>query len=122
MSWWESGSTLGVITGTGALGGQYFTWDSEDITYIYFVKTTSTGTLEGDGTRIKFQKSSGAWSDHGSDWPSGVQNSADNSAVEMYTNGPNSFVNPNVANPYGVTGTATSTTSSTVKKVFCNFW
>ena len=97
MNWWEDGyGALPVITGTGALNGQSFSFYSENSTHIEFI---ISGT-ESNPSTIKFTKSDGSWIDGTSgDWPSQVN--YDSTNVILRTNTwSNEFVNPNTSSPY----------------------
>lgn len=123
-SWWQSGyGSLGTIAGSGPFVGQHFEYFSENSTHIFFEKVAVDGTHEGSSSTIKFSKVDGSWSDEGSGWPSDCTVSADGNNVELAVPGSwgGYFTNPNAANPYS-SGGSTGTTSSTSKKVFCNFW
>ena len=86
---------LPVITGTGALNGQSFSFYAEDSTHIEFI---ISGT-ESNPSTIKFTKSDGTWIDGTSgDWPSNVGSGP---SVTLRTNTwTNEFVNPNSSSPY----------------------
>ena len=97
LNWWEDGyGALPVITGTGALNGQSFSFHAEDSTHIQFILS---GT-ESNPSTIKFTKSDGSWIDGTSgDWPSQVN--YDSTNVILRTNTwSNEFVNPNTSSPY----------------------
>ena len=97
LNWWEDGyGALPVITGTGALNGQSFSFYAEDSTHIEFVLS---GT-ESNPSTIKFTKADGSWIDGTSgDWPSQVN--YDSTNVILRTNTwSNEFVNPNTSSPY----------------------
>ncbi|CAL6356597.1 unnamed protein product [Bathycoccus prasinos] len=68
LNWWEDGyGALPVITGTGALNGQSFSFYAEDSTHIQFILS---GT-ESNPSTIQFTKADGSWVDGTSgDWPS----------------------------------------------------
>ena len=96
LNWWEDGyGALPVITGTGALNGQSFSFYAEDSTHIEFI---ISGT-ESNPSTIKFTKSDGTWIDGTSgDWPSNVSSGPN---VTLRTNTwTNEFVNPNSSSPY----------------------
>ena len=97
LNWWEDGyGALPVITGTGALNGQSFSFHAEDSTHIEFI---ILGT-ESNPSTIKFTKADGSWVDGTSgDWPSQVN--YDSTNVILRTNTwSNEFVNPNTSSPY----------------------
>ena len=97
LNWWEDGyGALPVITGTGALNGQSFSFYSENSTHIEFI---ISGT-ESNPSTIKFTKADGSWIDGTSgDWPSQVN--YDSTNVILRTNTwSNEFVNPNTSSPY----------------------
>ena len=99
LNWWEDGyGALPVITGTGALNGQSFSFYAEDSSHIEFV-LSSTASASNPST-IKFTKSDGTWVDGTSgDWPSQVN--YDSTNVILRTNTwSNEFVNPNTSSPY----------------------
>ena len=97
LNWWEDGyGALPVITGTGALNGQSFSFYAEDSTHIQFILS---GT-ESNPSTIQFTKADGSWVDGTSgDWPSQVN--YDSTNVILRTNTwSNEFVNPNTSSPY----------------------
>jgi len=99
LNWWENGyGALPVITGTGALNGQSFSFYAEDSSHIEFV-LSSTASASNPST-IKFTKSDVTWVDGTSgDWPSQVN--YDSTNVILRTNTwTNEFVNPNTSSPY----------------------
>ncbi|WP_445780370.1 hypothetical protein, partial [Shewanella sp.] len=84
LNWWEPNyGSLGTIQGTGYFAGQYMIYLSHDANYVVFQKVTAAHVAEGIGASIKFEKSTGIWSDNNTAaWPAGARNSGNNVELE----------------------------------------